>query len=517
MYQSNSQPNNKRAVVYVRVSTMEQAEEGNSLATQEKICREYASKNGFDVVEVFIERGESAKTADRTQLQKMLGYCTQKKNQISAVIVYKIDRLSRNTDDYSQLRILLKRYGVEIKSTTELFENNPAGRFMENTMASIAQFDNEVRAERCSNGMRDAVRDGRYVWGAPVGYSNGAQLNGKPTIAPNEMAPLVLRSFQLIATGLYTTEDVWRRMVKDGLKVKGGRPVSSQYFREMLRNRLYTRVIEKFGESHRGLFEAIVTDTLFEQVQRVLKNKGYKVNEYKKDNADFPLRRFIFNPEGLKLTGSWSSGRSGTKYAFYRFGGKGSNYQRDEFERQFAFKMDSYAFENEHIAKLKRLVKKEFYEATADARKEAERLQKHIEQLAEQQTALVKKNIQGVLSDAVLKQQLALVEKETTDAHASLALLNNIDISPEEAIDFTSEYLQAPSKIWKKASIATQTKLQWFQFPLGMTFDGKVFGTNKISSVFKAKDLVLSPMSASVDPTGIEPVTSSLQMRRSTK
>jgi site-specific DNA recombinase len=516
MHNPNNQQNNKRAVIYVRVSTTEQAEEGNSLVTQEKACREYAEKNGYEVAEVFIERGESAKTANRAELQKMLGYCAQKKNGISVVIVYKIDRLSRNTDDYSQLRILLKRYGVEIKSTTEFFENNPAGRFMENTMANIAQFDNDVRAERCSNGMREAVREGRYVWGAPVGYSNGAQLNGRPTIATNEMAPLVLKSFELVSTGLYSTEDAWRMMVKEGLKVKGGKPVSSQYFREMLRNRLYTRLIEKFGESHRGLFDAIVSDTLFEQVQRVLKNKGRRVGEYKTDNPDFPLRRFVFSPEGLKLTGSWSSGRS-AKYPFYRFGGKGSNYARDEFERQFAFKMDSYAFGSEHIHKLKLLVRKEFDVATAGARKDAHALQTRIDELAEQQTALVKKNIQGVLSDAVLKQQLALVEKQTMEAHASLALLRNVDVSPEEAIDFTEEYLRTPSKVWRKAYIATQTKLQWFQFPSGMTFDGKEFGTAEVSSVFKAKDLILSPMSASVDLAGFEPATPSLQMRCSTK
>jgi hypothetical protein len=127
-----------------------------------------------------------------------------------------------------------------------------------------------------------------------------------------------------------------------------------------------------------------------------------------------------------------------------------------------------------------------------------------------------KNHIQGILSDAILKQQLELVERETLDIQASLTLLRNVDISPEEAVSFSEEYLRAPSKIWRKARISTQTKLQWFQFPSGMTFDGKKFGTVEVANVFKAKELILSPISASVDPTGFEPVTSSLQMRRST-
>jgi DNA invertase Pin-like site-specific DNA recombinase len=62
---------------------------------------------------------------------------------------------------------LFKRYGASIKSVTEHIEDTPVGRFMENMIANVAQFDNDVRAERCSNGMKDTIRDGRYVWMAP--------------------------------------------------------------------------------------------------------------------------------------------------------------------------------------------------------------------------------------------------------------------------------------------------------------------------------------------------------------
>ena len=229
---------NNKAIIYVRVSTKEQVDEGNSLTTQEKICREYAAKNNYDVLEIFIEQGESAKTANRTELQKLLIFCSDKKNNISAVIIYKLDRLSRNTDDYSQLRLLLKKYNVEIKSTSEYFENNPMGRFMENTIANMAQLDNDVRAERCTNGMKEAVREGRWVWLAPVGYDN-TRIAGKATIAPNSMAPLVQKAFNLIAQGVYTTEDVRKIVNQEGLKHKGGKEISKTYFPAILSNKLY--------------------------------------------------------------------------------------------------------------------------------------------------------------------------------------------------------------------------------------------------------------------------------------
>ncbi len=507
--------NNKSAVIYVRVSTVEQADEGNSLVTQEKACREFATKNGYEVASVFIERGESAKTTDRTELRNLMDYCSLKKNKIEVVIVYKIDRLARNTDDYGQIRLLLKRYGAEIKSVTEYFENSPAGRFMENIIANVAQFDNDVRAERCANGMREATREGRYVWMAPIGYSN-CRVAGKATIEPNGMAPLIKRAFELVVTGLQATDEVWRMMCKEGLRKKNKQPVTRNYFYEMLRNSLYTGWIEKFGERHKGKFEAIVTEELFAQAQRVLKNKGHVVAHYKADNPDFPLRRFIYSPLGVKLTGSWSKGRS-KKHAYYRFGGRGGNFQKDTFEQQFSAVMDSYRFEAADITKLKRFIRSEFSDVTKDEQETAKQLQKRTQELVERETALIQKCIKGIITDTTLKQQLSFIDQERADVQIALSNLRNVDTSPEEAIEFAETYLSSPSTVWRQSDIETQTKLQWFQFPSGLVFDGKNFGTAQVSSVFKAKELIIAPLSSSVDPTGIEPVASSLQMRRSTK
>ena len=273
---ANNANNLKRAVIYVRVSTKEQVDEGNSLSTQQKICLDYAKRHDYEVTEIFVEQGESAKTADRTELQRLLAFCADRKQAVKAVIIYKLDRLSRNTDDYSQLRLFLKRYGVEIKSTSEHFENNPVGRFMENTMANIAQFDNDIRSERCAGGMKEAMRDGRYVWMAPVGYRN-IKIGGRSTIAQDDvMAPLIRETFELIASNIYPTEEIRQKMIKKGLANKQGKPISKGYFYKMLTNQLFAGWIVKFGEQHRGTFIQIISDELFDQAQRVLRYKGRK-------------------------------------------------------------------------------------------------------------------------------------------------------------------------------------------------------------------------------------------------
>ena len=137
--------------------------------------------------------------------------------------------------------------------------------------------------------------------------------------------------------------------------------------------------------------------------------------------------------------------------------------------------------------------------------------------MAEEQTALIQKSLKGVLSDAVLKRELERIEKSEIETRAVLTAKTGDVGSPEEAVAFASEYLEHPSEVWRKSGIATKTKLQWFQFPSGITFDGKKFGTAEISTVFKAKEAFLPPLSASVDRTGLEPATPALQMRCSTR
>ena len=178
--------------------------------------------------------------------------------------------------------------------------------------------------------------------------------------------------------------------------------------------------------------------------------------------------------------------------------------------------MDSYSFDVSEISKLKQLVREKFHRATELERKEAHTLETRLEELVAEQTALIQKNIKGILSDSVLQRELARIEKTELEIRSTLAIQTSYRGSPEDAVAFTSEYLEQPSVTWKKSGITTQTKLQWFQFPSGIVLNGQIFGTPEISCVFAAKELILSPLSSRVDRTGFEPATPSLQMRCST-
>ena len=101
-----------RSVIYIRVSDPSHIE-NNSLETQLKACQSYAERNGLQVVEIFSEEGVSAKTVhNRPEMRRLLKFCTDKKNKISKVIIYKMDRFSRSTEDTLVAISLLAKQGA---------------------------------------------------------------------------------------------------------------------------------------------------------------------------------------------------------------------------------------------------------------------------------------------------------------------------------------------------------------------------------------------------------------------
>lgn len=484
-----------QAVIYCRVSTKQQVDEGNSLSTQERLCREYAVKQGYEVAAVYIEKGESAKTKDRTELQKMMSFCAIKKNNVSYVVVYKLDRFSRNTDDYSYLRIILKRYGIYIKSTTEYFENTPAGRFMENIISNVSQFDNDVRTERAVNGSRDAMVEGRYVWSAPYGYSN-IKVGGRGNIAPNDNAPIVRQAFEEVAKNQYPVEEVRKSMFYSGLINHLNKPLSRAQFYRMLKNVVYAGWIVKFGERHKGIFEPIVSDELFDQVQRVLNYRSRKNYSYICKHPDFPLRRFVTHPNGMKLTGSWNQGKA-QKYPYYRYMCKMMNFPKESLESQFMAFMDKFQLKEEQYETLCKKLKGALEKGVKYRLKDRDKLLMEIKELKSKQSLLIEKNIQGVISNDLLRDQLDIIDKQLLELNSKLYIEPILDVNLEVLLQRAKTLLTNPSAVWKFATNDNKLRLQVFEFPHGVTFDGENFQTPEICRLFNVKDLFLPTSSHS--------------------
>lgn len=307
------------AVIYCRVSTKEQVK-NLSLSSQERICRQYCDHNDLAVDRVFIEQGESAKTVNRPEFQKMLLYCREHRNRVGFVLVHSLSRFSRHVTDHHQIRALLMSFGIKLRSATESIDESASGEFMESMFAAMAQFDNRSKAERTMVGMKAAVEQGRWTFPPPIGYRM-VSTSGHSQMEPDpQRADLVRKAFELFATGNYERIQVLKKLTAIGLRTRHGKKLSPQTFSSMLTNPLYAGRISvpKWGMDCAGSFTPLISDETFRRVQDILAGRRVTSGPYHKDHPDFPLRHFIRCSHCDKpLTASWSKGRS-KKYGYYR-------------------------------------------------------------------------------------------------------------------------------------------------------------------------------------------------------
>src|SRR5690606_7200831 len=191
-----------RVAIYLRVSSSVQVD-GISLQLQEERLRAYAASQGWEVVERYEDAGLSGSTTDRPAFQRMMEDARAKR--FDAILVYKLDRLTRSVRDFHELADEMEALGVSIVSVTQNIDtSSPTGRLLRNILVDFANFERELIAERSTEGKRRLAAGGRYLgWEPPYGYRKvGERANARLVVVPEE-AEVVKRIFALYLTGQY--------------------------------------------------------------------------------------------------------------------------------------------------------------------------------------------------------------------------------------------------------------------------------------------------------------------------
>ncbi|MEA1872574.1 MAG: recombinase family protein [Chloroflexota bacterium] len=149
-------------LLYARVSTDKQAQKELSIPAQIAAMKEYVKRNGWHVIGHFIDEGESAKTADRPELKRLIQHCKDEKN-VNVVLVHKIDRLAKNLIDYATIKAILKQKGIKLVSVSEPFDDNPIGHLLENIIASISEWYSANLGEEIKKGQSCQTQKGRMA------------------------------------------------------------------------------------------------------------------------------------------------------------------------------------------------------------------------------------------------------------------------------------------------------------------------------------------------------------------
>ena len=264
-----------RAVYYARVSTKEQAE-GFSIEAQRSACEKHIAAEGWELAGVFVDRGESARTAARPEFQGMMAVLREDRS-IRFMVVHKLDRLARNMVDHVEILAELKSLGVQPVSLSERFDDTPAGRFLVNVMGAHAAMYSEQLAAEVKKGMYQRVEEGGWCGVAPVGYKNiredGLRKNEAKIIPEEPQATMVRRAFEIYATAEYSTRELGPRMAELGLRSRRGLALTPGQMQHILANPIYRGRVRWGGIERAGNHEPLVSEALFTRVQAVLTSK----------------------------------------------------------------------------------------------------------------------------------------------------------------------------------------------------------------------------------------------------
>ena len=477
-------------LIYVRVSSKEQVL-GFSLDSQEKVCRDFSKKSGHEVLMVFREEGESAKTADRTELQKMLRFCETNKRQIDRVVVYKVDRFSRDTADYLALRACLNRLGIKLVSATESFDNTPAGKLNETILSAFAQFDNDVRSQRTIEGMKARCLKGYYVAIAPWGYMNTKDNTGTKIIAPHsEKAPVVKMMFQAYATGKYSFKDIAKMVNKSGTKSRNGVKFTKQLVSKIIKNPVYYGrvIVPKWNIDVQGNHEPIVSKELFDEANSGKRSSKSNKLARNRDSPDYPLRGIRCSGCGKSISGGKSRSKTGKYYQYYacfcleckkRTAIKKKDLE-DDFTK-FLLKLTPSSKDLDVLAETIKLAHKSELNYVED---EERKFNVKIEGLKEKKNKLLELRIAGEISTEEFGKANEDLKKKISEQEEEMSKLSSPALNVDTMVNNGIEFIKQFPQIWNKLHPSDLRVLRNLFFPENVYYYYPTIKTPKICCIY---------------------------------
>jgi DNA invertase Pin-like site-specific DNA recombinase len=496
----------KTAIIYTRVSSKDQLE-GYSLESQDKNTRAFAEKEGLTVIKLFREEGESAKTADRTELKKMLEFARRSQGKIEKLIIYKLDRLARSKEDYYALKVIFRKFGITIQSATENIEDDPQGKLMEGMLSAMAEFDNDIRAERTVGGMKTRLMNGLWTWKAPLGYMNTKDITENRVIIPDPVkAPTVKMLFEEASKGLYTFKQLATKADKLNLRSKHGKKMFPQLVVRTLRNPLYCGRIEvpHWEISVQGKHEPLISKELFNKVQQKIRGDSPKSRKTprSRDNPDFPLRGVGCSGCGGHISGGWTKGRHGGRYPYYACFKKGcpkrGTIKRSDMEGAFTAFLKTTTPNEEYFDALEEALKIAYKTEMGNVIKTNQMVDSEIEKLKFNKDKLLELKLKDLMSDDEFREENNKMVNRIKDLEISKEHFTEFNL--ENATKHAFNFLKMLPDNWKNIDVSELRVLNRILFPENLIYSYPDIKTPELSSVYKVNQQLKDKKETSVAP-----------------
>ena len=396
--------NSERAGIYCRVSTQDQVIEGFSLSEQEDRLKKLCDYKEYEIIDIYIDEGISAKDTNRPHFQRMLN--DVKNGKINRIVAYKLDRVTRSIKDLEELVQFLEKYNCSLEcAVEEINTSNANGRFFVRMLTILSQLEIERCSERTIVGIDGALKAKH----TPI-CSYGFKKENKCLVIDENTAPTIRRIFQEYQEGKSAC-----RIAKDFTDEKvDNRSWNSTFIDKILTNRIYIGEYEarKYSKTQettliKDFAPPIIDRTTWLETEKQREKNSH--NHYIKYNYIF-RQKLICQHCGSVLNNSSATGRNGNVQLYYKCNDckKINNYNEKKIEKEFIEKLND-------IFDFYSLLDNTFITTTTiDYKQEIDIIKEQLKEIETKQEKAKNILLEGVISSEELRTTLdnLLLEKK---------------------------------------------------------------------------------------------------------
>lgn len=413
----------RKAALYLRYSSSNQTEQ--SIEGQRRVCEDYAKREGIAIIREYVDRATSAShdTQKRLSFQRMIK--DAKSRDFDLVLVYKLDRFSRDRYDFANYRAKLKDCGVRIQSATEAISDSPESVIMESLLEGMAEYYSRELSQKVLRGMNESAQK-RQVLGGVIPL--GLMIKDKHYVPDPATRGIVEGIFSDYAGGM-SLKEIADDLNRRGIRNVSGKKFGPQSVWRILKNEKYVGIYRHKDICDPDAIEPIVSPELWKQVQEKRKmSEKIRRKRPKTPAAEFLLKGKIFCGHcGYAMVPDTGTSKTGKVHYYYKCNGKKrlsdchKRNERKELLESLVIDDAAKMLTDEYIEKIADIVIKEYekLDCTAEAQLLSDRssqLEKAIENFAN----LIGK---GVQSETIVAKLLE-AEEEKKDVDEAIDRLN---------------------------------------------------------------------------------------------
>ena len=404
------------AVIYARFSSNAQREASSE--QQINVCTAFARQNGYEILRVYSDHAMTGRTDQRPQFLRMIKDAHG--GSFSFVLVYALDRFSRDKYDSARYKYELRQAGVRVISATEPISDSPSGILVESVFEGLAQYYSAELSQKIRRGYENNAQHCLATGSVPFGFRRSA--DGHYEIQPEE-ADVVREIFRRVAAGdLYA--DIYRDLNARGIRTRHGSAWGKSSFNSLLTNQRYIGTyISKYNIKEDAIPQIVDKDTFY-KVQALLPNKARPRGPRRTPNGIYMLTGKLYC--GLcssAMTGTSGTSKSGKLCYYYTCQGHRAHrcdqrsYSRDQLESAVCRAIWDDVLSDDSI----RWMAHQTYMDQQKLLPETDLgiLRAQLQSVKNQKSNLMKAILAGIITDTT-KEELLRLEREEADLSAQI-------------------------------------------------------------------------------------------------